>query len=202
MLRDRYGANVFGVLPYGIDEAYHPRDVERRVNSVVLYGREVTPRRAVALGLMALGHVHRRRPDLRVIVFGNPQPVEASFPYEHIGLASPRQLAWLYSQATVGVAFSMTNSSLVPQDMLACGLPVVDLAGFGTEAVQGPDGPVEFAAFDDLAVAAAIERLLARPGLRAERRRAGLEFARTHRWSRSVDVVEQTVRRVLQHAGC
>jgi glycosyltransferase involved in cell wall biosynthesis len=200
-LRERYDADVVDVLPYGIDAAYHPRDVERRPDTVVLYGREVTPRRAVALGLMALGHVHRRRPDLRVIVFGDPQPVEASFPYEHVGLASPGQLAWLYSQATVGVAFSMTNSSLVPQDMLACGLPVVDLAGFGTEAVHGSGGPVEFAAFDDLAVAAAIERLLDDPDLREERRRAGIEHARAHRWSRTVDVAESAVRCVMNRSG-
>jgi glycosyltransferase involved in cell wall biosynthesis len=200
-LRERYGADVLGVLPYGIDDAYRPRDVERRTDTVVLYGREVTPRRAVALGLMALGHVHRRRPDLRVIVFGNPHPAETSFPHEHIGLASPDQLAWLYSEATIGVAFSMTNSSLVPQDMLACGLPVVDVTGFGTEAVYGSDGPVELATFDDRAVAAAIERLLDDPGLRSERRRAGLEHGRQRRWADAADCMETALRRVLNRSG-
>jgi glycosyltransferase involved in cell wall biosynthesis len=200
-LRERYGADVLGVLPYGIDEAYRPRDAERRTDTVVVYGREVTPRRAVALALMALGHVHRRRPDLRVIVFGDPQPVEASFPYEHIGLASPDQLAWLYSEATVGVAFSMTNSSLVPQDMLACGLPVVDVTGFGTESLHGSGGPVELAPFDDLAVAAAIDGLLDDPGLRDERRRAGLKYARDHGWAQTGDCVEAAARTALGHSG-
>jgi glycosyltransferase involved in cell wall biosynthesis len=197
-LTERYGARVLDVVPYGVDDAYRPRLVERRTDTVVLYGRAVTPRRAVALGLMALEHVHRRRPGLRVVVFGDPTPPEAAFPYEHVGLASPGQLAWLYSEATVGVAFSMTNASLVPQDMLACGLPVVDVAGFGTEAVHGPDGPVELAPFDDLAVAAAVERLLDDPGLRAERRRAGLEHASRRTWERAADCVEAGLRTALR----
>jgi glycosyltransferase involved in cell wall biosynthesis len=201
-LTERYGARVLDVVPYGIDEEYRPRPVERRTDTVVLYAREITPRRAVALGLMALEHVHRRRPGLRVVVFGDPTPPEAAFPYEHIGLASPGQLAWLYSEATVGVAFSMTNASLVPQDMLACGLPVVDVAGYGTEAVHGRDGAAELAPFDDVAVAAAIERLLDDPGLRAERRRAGLEHASRHTWDRTTDRVEAGLRTALRERTC
>jgi glycosyltransferase involved in cell wall biosynthesis len=146
---------------------------------------------------MALEHVRRWRPDLRIVVFGDPTPPEASFPYEHLGIVSPGELSWLYSEATVGVALSMTNSSLVPTDMMACGLPVVDVRGFGTEGVHGRDGPVELAEFDDLAVGEAIERLLGDPALREERSRAGLEYASHHRWDVTADCVEEGLRRVL-----
>ena len=54
-IAERYGARVERVVPYGIDDEYRVRPVERRADTVVLYGREVTQRRAVALGLIALG---------------------------------------------------------------------------------------------------------------------------------------------------
>ena len=43
---------------------------------------------------------------------------------------------------TVGLVMSMTNYSLIPQEMMACGLPCADLAGGSSEAVFGSDGPV------------------------------------------------------------
>ena len=43
---------------------------------------------------------------------------------------------------------SLTNPSLVPTEMLACGLPVVDLASAPMLATFGADGPIELAAPD------------------------------------------------------
>ena len=43
-------------------------------------------------------------------------------------------LADLYRRATVGVVFSATNYSLIPHEMMACGLPVVELDGESTRA--------------------------------------------------------------------
>ena len=37
----------------------------------------------------------------------------------------------------MGLCLSLTNYSLVPQEMMACGLPCVDLAGGSTEAELG-----------------------------------------------------------------
>jgi glycosyltransferase involved in cell wall biosynthesis len=81
--------------------------------------------------------------------------------------------------------------------MMACGLPVVDLRGFGTEAVHGREGPIELAEFDDLAVGAAIERLLDDPALRAKRARAGLDYAGRHSWDMTTQSVEEAMRQVL-----
>ena len=37
------------------------------------------------------------------------------------------ELAELYSRAKLGIAFSSTNPSLIPFEMLACGLPLIDI---------------------------------------------------------------------------
>ena len=56
-------------------------------------------------------------------------------------MASPGQLAQAYSQGTVGLCLSLTNYSLIPQEMMACGMPCVDIAGGSSEATFGADGP-------------------------------------------------------------
>ena len=143
---------------------YHQRPVERRNDTVIFYAREFSGRRAVPLGALALEELHRRRPDTRFVLFGQAEEVKVAVPYELLGVASPEVLALHYSAATVGLCLSLTNYSLIPQEMMACGLPVVDLAGGSTEAELGRDSGVEFAEPDPVAIADALELLLDRPG--------------------------------------
>ncbi len=137
MMRERYGRDG-SWFRFGVDHGtYRPREVERRRDTVMFYGRHVTPRRAVPLGMLALDELHRRRPDTRIVLFGDTEPPATSFPYEFLGVVNPEVLAWRYSEATVGLCLSLTNYSLIPQEMMACGLPCVDLAGGSPEAVFG-----------------------------------------------------------------
>ena len=65
-----------------------------------------------------------------------------SFPYEHLGIVEPRGArAALLARRTVGLCLSLTNYSLIPQEMMACGLPCVDLAGGSPEAEFGARRP-------------------------------------------------------------
>jgi glycosyltransferase involved in cell wall biosynthesis len=187
------------VFPLGIDhDTYHPRPVPRRRDTVVFYARSVTPRRAVPLGLLALEELYRRRPRTRIVMFGDYVRHPTSFPYERIEVASPEQLAWLYSQATVGLSLSLTNYSLVGLEMLGCGLPCVDLAGFSSETVYGENGPVELVDVDPIAIADAAERLMNEPDLWGRRSREGLEFVRGRTWERAAREVEAGLREALR----
>jgi len=198
IVRDRYGGTTSN-FDFGVDhDVYRPREVERRRDTVIFYGRDVTPRRAVPLGILALEELHRRRPDLRFVMFGDDRPYPAPFPYEHLGIASPAELAGAYSEATVGLVLSMTNYSLIPQEMLACGLPCVDLAGFSAETVFGADGPVELAPFDPVALADAMERLIDDRGLWARRSEAGRAFVADRTWDRAAVQVEAGIREALR----
>jgi glycosyltransferase involved in cell wall biosynthesis len=194
----RYGGTA-SLFDFGVDHAvYRPLPVERRRDTVVFYGRQVTARRAVPLGLLALEELKRRRPDLRIVLFGDTKPPPAPFDYEHVGIASPAQLAELYAEATAGLCLSMTNYSLIPQEMLACGLPCVDLAGFSAETVFGADGPVELTAFDPVAIADALERLIDDEALWQERSRAGLAFVAGRTWDHAADQLEAGLREALR----
>jgi glycosyltransferase involved in cell wall biosynthesis/GT2 family glycosyltransferase len=197
ILRDRYGVDA-DHYDWGVDhEIYAPRPVARREDTVVYYARGSTPRRAVPIGLAALGELHRRRPQTRIVLFGDPTPVRTTFPYEHMGVLAPKQLPWLYSEATIGLCLSMTNISLMPKEMLACGLPCVELSGVSAESIFGADGPIELAPLDPDAIATAMERLLDDSQLRERRARDGIDFVAAHTWERATDLVEAGLRRSL-----
>lgn len=200
LVRDRYGATV-SEFDFGVDhDVYRPRSVQRRRDTIVFYGRAVTGRRAVPLALMALAELKERRPGLRVVAFGNKNPIHAPFEYEHLGIRSPEELSWEYSEATVGLVLSLTNYSLIPQEMLACGLPCVDLAGVSAESVFGADGPVALSEFDPIALADAIERVMADESEWQRRSHAGLEFVAGRTWDRAAEQVEAGLREAVSRA--
>jgi glycosyltransferase involved in cell wall biosynthesis/GT2 family glycosyltransferase len=197
LMRERYGHDGSS-FRFGVDHTvYRPRDVARRRDTVIFYGRDVTPRRAVPLGLLALHELRRRRPDVRIVIFGSERPLQTSFAHEYLGVTSPEALAGQYSEATVGLCLSMTNYSLIPQEMMACGLPCVDLTGGSPEAEFGTDGPVELADADPDAIAAALERLLGDEALWQQRSEAGLAFVRDADWEHAGAQVEQGLRAAL-----
>jgi glycosyltransferase involved in cell wall biosynthesis/GT2 family glycosyltransferase len=198
LVRERYGREG-SWFRFGVDHGvYRPRPVERRRDTVMFYARYYTPRRAVPLGLLALHELWRRRPDIRIVLFGAHGPPETSFPYEFLGIVSPEVLARRYSEATVGICLSLTNYSLVPQEMMACGLPCVDLAGRSPEAVFGRNGPVEFAEFDPLSLADAAEALLTDEERWAQRSNAGLAFVADATWDLAAVQVERGLRDALR----
>lgn len=198
LLEERYGASVAATFPYPVADAFRQRPVARREDTIVVYGRNTTPRRAVGLALIALEELTLRRPDLRIVLFGDPDVPDTTFPYEHLGPIAPERLSWVYSEATVGIALSMTHGSLVPHDMMACGLPVVSLAGYGTGTEHADTGLVELVPFDPYRMADALEALLDDPRLRAERSRAGQAYVTAPTWSSAAAQVERGLRDVLR----
>jgi glycosyltransferase involved in cell wall biosynthesis len=194
LLHDRYGVDASS-FDLGVDhEAYKPLPTHRRDDLVLFYARAVTERRAVPLGLLALEELKRRRPGVEAALFGEARPIDTPFEHLDLGVMAPDALAHAYASAAVGLCLSMTNPSLVPTEMMACGLPVVDLDVPSMRETFGADGPVELAAFDPLALCAAIERLLDDLVLRADRSRAGAELAAGRTWARAAEQVEAGLR--------
>jgi O-antigen biosynthesis protein len=201
LLRQRFGARA-DWFALGVDhEVYRPLEVERRSDTVVLYARRSTPRRAVPLALLALAELHRRRPAVRLVLFGEEHPMRTSFPYRHAGILPEAELTRLYSAATVGISLSLTNYSRVSQEMMACGLPCVELDTPSVRAGLGGDDGLTFAPFDPLALADAVERLLDDPGLRARRSEAGQRLVAGRTWERSGEQFERCLREAAADAA-
>ena len=86
----------------------------------------------------------------------------------------------------------------MPQEMLACGLPCVELAGISAESIFGSDGPLELAPLDPDRLADAMERLLTDPTEWERRSREGIDAVATHTWDRATDEVEAGLRHALR----
>jgi glycosyltransferase involved in cell wall biosynthesis len=198
LLRERFGA-VATHLDLGVDhDTYRPRPVSRREDTVVFYARRATPRRAVPLGLLALAELHRRRNDLRLVLFGEEHPLRTSFPYRHAGILSEPELAELYSEATVGVSLSLTNYSRVSQEMMACGLPCVELDTPSVRAALGDDELLTLAPFDPLKLADAIDLLLEDRALRERRSETARRIVAGRTWERAAGQFEQRLREAVR----
>ena len=149
------------------------------------------------LGLLALAELHRRRPEVEIALFGESRRMQAGFPARNLGVLGPDELASAYAQATVGVVLSMTNPSLIGPEMLACGLPVVELDADAMRATFGADGPLLLAPKDPLALAAAIEALLDDPRERERRAREGRALALGRTWSAAGAALDAQLREAL-----
>lgn len=199
-VRDTYGTGA-SAFDLGVDhDRYRPLPIGRSEETVLVYARAVTARRAVPLALLAMEELHSRRPGIEIALFGEAREVRTPFPHKPLGVLEPEALAAAYNGATVGVCLSLTNPSLVPTEMLACGLPVVDVRSASMLACFGEDGPVRLADPDPLALCAAVEHVLDDFVDRADRTRAGLELVAGRSWHRAAEQVEEGLREALRQA--
>ena len=199
VMADRYGLPATS-FDLGIDDRYRPLPDVTRLDDVVLaYARWSTPRRAVPVVLAALGELCRRRPGTEVWTFGQAGELGVDFPHRNLGVLADHELPALYAQATAGLVLSMTNYSLVAQEMLACGLPCVELDSPSVVAAFGADGAVDLAPLDASAIAAALGRLLDDPALRARRAEAGAALRAERTWDHAAEQVEAGLRAAIAH---
>ncbi len=165
VLREQYDQDST-LAEFGFDQDLYRRRPEQRRRSdlVLFYARPVTGRRGTALGLLALQELKRRRPAVEVAIFGEERPLRAGFAHTHLGVVPKQELAQLYATASAGMVLSLTNPSLIPLEMAACGLPCVDIDGENTRESYEPEVGVTLAAPTPVALCAAIESVLDRDG--------------------------------------
>jgi len=178
---------------YGVDHAtYHPAKSSGAQpppvdpHRVVFYARANTERRAVEVGMVALEVLAERRRDFEVVCFGESLgDLRTPFPCRDAGILSASELAELYRSASVGLVFSATNHAIIPKEMMACGLPVMELDGASTRAVY-PEDVLAWAPSDPFVIAEKLEFLLDHPKERERLRETGLRFVREFEWDEEI----------------
>ncbi len=200
LLQERYGCSATS-FDLALDHTiYRAGSEERREDLVVFYARASTPRRAVPLGVAALRQLSELHPELTVGLFGHGAPLQTGFAHRDLGVLDGRGLARLYSRATVGMVLSLTNPSLIALEMMACGLPCVELASDSMTASFGLEGPLCLEPPEPAALCGAIERLLADRSLREEIAARGVALAETRTWQGAALQVEQGLRAAVGDA--
>jgi len=127
-LKREFGLEVESI-GFPVDqEVYFPRRIKRSDNTLLFYARPSQPRRLFELGQQAILRLRPYLRNWRILYFGEDNYGAQIQGIEYCGKKTDHsELAELYSNATLGLAFSSSNPSLVPFEMLSCGLPVIDV---------------------------------------------------------------------------
>ena len=123
------GRDVF-YFPFPIDHSiYNSNDfeIENKKNQLLIYYKPEAARRLSQLSLHVVDLVKNFLPELEIVSFGSQKAPDARHGIKHLGqLKTLTELSSLYKESALALMFSPTNPSLLPYEMAACSLPVVD----------------------------------------------------------------------------
>ncbi|WP_419817093.1 rhamnosyltransferase WsaF family glycosyltransferase [Glaciibacter flavus] len=165
---------------YGVETDRYRYENRLRRNEVLFYARPPTPRRATEFGLLALQELHRMRPDITIHLVGwDMSGHRLPFPFVNHAALDIADLGAVYNRCAAGMVLSLTNTSLLPLEIMAAGVvPVVNDAPQTREVLRNPNID-----FTPMAPRALAERLIAavdRPDQTEHAERIAASVADTH----------------------
>jgi len=167
---------------------------------IAAYVRPVTPRRCFELLMQSARELYARGIDFDLSFVGwdlTPYIIPFDEEFRNLRILTHKGLADLYNWADLGVVFSPTNYSLLPHEMMACKLPVVEMRSETTEAVFKDGENITLAEPDPISIADKIEELLNNPEKRKQQAENAFEYVRQFSWEKSGRKVEEMLKREL-----
>lgn len=132
---------------------------------IFFYARPVTARRGFELGIMALQIFHKKHPDYVINCVGwDVSEYDIPFPYRNLKDLSIQELSEVYNRCAAGLVISLTNMSLLPLEVLACGAIPVVTDGPNNRLV-GDSPYIKYAQSSPAALAEALSEIVAKKDL-------------------------------------
>jgi len=160
---------------------YHPLKDVKKENAICYIWQPEKPRRCDQHALKALEMVKELRPDIKVYLFGSKsnftKPVK--FEAEKLGIIPIEKCNELYNKCKLGLCMSASNPSRIPFEMMAAGLPVVELYK-ENNLYDIPSGAVSLAEPSPEAIATAIIRLIDDDKKLKEMSKAGINYMKDY----------------------
>ena len=149
---------------FGADlNVYKPLENVEKENAICYVYQPEKPRRCDYIGLKALKLVKAMRPEVKIYLYGSEQvtrPID--FECENLHIIPVEKCNELYNKCKVGICMSASNPSRIPFEMMAAGLPVVELYK-ENNLYDLPDEGVLLADTTPEAIASAVVNLLDHP---------------------------------------
>ncbi|MFW5450515.1 MAG: glycosyltransferase family 4 protein [Methylophagaceae bacterium] len=186
----KYGMEAIP-FDFSYDRGLYKPHARREPNRkrVFYYARPVTSRRAFELGILTLAKVHEKNPEIEFILAGwDVSSYEIPFPHLNAGVCSLEALPDLYSQCDVALIISLTNLSLLPLEIMACGCAVVSNTGNNVEWMLN-ESNTKLVEPSPAALSGAIVHLIENPQVLSSLKSEGLKFAETTNWSGEIDKI-------------
>lgn len=175
----------------------YPRD-NKQDKKVFFYARPATERRGFELGLLTLSLVAKQMPEVTFVLAGGDLS-KYDIPFKHYspGNVAVKNLPELYSQCDVALVLSLTDLSLLPVELMACGCSVVSNQGDNVEWLLNKDNAVLAEATPE-ALSESIINLLKNDDKRQQLIASGLAFSENTRWDTEAEKVATFFESLLQ----
>ena len=188
-----YDTNYYLCDPNRFEQRLNELQRDNTIFHIAVYARMHTARRCVELAIAGLNELYQRRTNIIVHLFGDKDVNRAiRFPAINHGILDHEELASLYQKCDLGLSLSATNYSLLPQEMMASGLPVVDLAVDSTQAIY-PDDVISLAIPSPEGLASTIDTLLSQPIAMLEQAKQALQWVQQFSWHGAGEAFEQAL---------
>lgn len=182
-------------FPFGCDTSRYRRNPASKRTGVAFYARTGTPRRGTELGLLALEIFAKRQPDIELHLYGE-RLGELPFKFVNHGHVRPDRLNEIYNQCFAGLSLSLTNVSLVPNEMLAAGcIPVVNDAEHNRIVLDNPF--IRYASTTPHSLASVLEAVVNLPDFETVSKQAA-ESVASRSWADAGAAVDAAFRRAVQ----
>ncbi len=107
--------------------------IKNKISKLFFYGRPSTERRCYELGMSSLEAISNKYPELEIAIAGLDLKEKPKFKATLLGNLSLKETGDLYRTCDAGIAFSATNLSYLPVELMASGCPVITNKGPQTE---------------------------------------------------------------------
>ena len=106
---------------------YHKLKDTKKEKAVCLIFQPGKPRRCDRMALRALQIVQKIDPEIKIYLYGSSRRKVHNLKATHLGTITEEECNKLYNKCSVGLCMSASNPSRIPFEMMAAGLPVVEL---------------------------------------------------------------------------
>lgn len=186
-------------FPFCADTSvYKPLKNIEKENAICFIYQPEKPRRCSNLGIQALRLVKELRPDVKVYLYGSEENSEIPLECENLGIIKIEQCNELYNKCKVGLCLSSSNPSRIPFEMMASGLPVVDMYR-QNNLYDIPSTGVLLADSTPEALATALIQILDDEKLQKEMSKNGHEFMKEYPLERGFEDFYKEVCNVLNN---
>lgn len=172
--------NPVEYFDFGADlNIYKKLDNVEKENAICFVYQPEKSRRCDYIGLKALRIVKTLRPDIQIYLYGSNMPATFDFECENLNIIPIDKCNELYNKCKVGVCMSASNPSRIPFEMMAAGLPVVEMYK-ENNIYDMPDGGVLLARTTPEAIASAIIYLVDHAEERKKMSEFGLNYMKDY----------------------
>lgn len=193
-LSDEFGMKTDSFLFSYDKELYYPKARKDDKTRVTFYARPFTARRAFEFGVIVLSELVKRIPDLEIIMVGaDLTTYNLDFNYINSGVVPVSGLSEIYSNSDLCLVLSSTNLSLLPLEIMASNSVAVCTKGANSEWLVN-DGNSILVDFNVEDVVNKMEYYLTHKELLEDKRKAGLDYAKSTSWDSEVDKIAVVIR--------